>query len=86
MILQSNSKSEILAYFDEAIEKWPETKAWFNSKRADWILASLSHETSKIPITWWQLAPHHTGLCESSHFVDNEAIGRKQTLVGAVLK
>lgn len=71
---------------DKATKEWPETANWFKSKQVPWILAGLTREASKIPINWWISAPHHTGICESGHFVDNEAIGRKQSLLSAILK
>ena len=37
---------------DEAAERWPETKTWFRNKRADWVLAGMTTETSKIPVEW----------------------------------
>jgi hypothetical protein len=82
----SKSKSEVLKYFNEASTTWPETANWFKNKQHDWLLAGLTGEASRIPIQWWTMAPHHTGICESSHFVDNEAIGRKNSLLGAILK
>ncbi|PGG95215.1 hypothetical protein AJ80_10003 [Polytolypa hystricis UAMH7299] len=36
-------------------------------------------------MTWRTYARKHTGISESSHFADNEFIGRKQTLLAAVL-
>ncbi|KAJ6002324.1 hypothetical protein N7522_007551 [Penicillium canescens] len=86
MIFQSTSKDEVIRCMDKASEEFPETANWFKNKRASWILAGITCEASKIPIDWWIAAPHHTGICESSHFVDNEAIGRKQSLLTAVLK
>jgi hypothetical protein len=73
------------AIMTEAVEKWPDTKNWYQNKEVPWILAGITREASKIPINWWIAAQHHTGACESSHFVDNEAVGRKKSLLGAVL-
>ncbi|OOQ86331.1 hypothetical protein PEBR_21922 [Penicillium brasilianum] len=85
LILRADELSKVLGYMDQAAEVWPETANWFKNKRTPWILAGLTREASKIPIYWWIAAPHHTGICESSHFVDNEAIGRKQSLLAAIL-
>ncbi|KAK9342745.1 hypothetical protein V1522DRAFT_447941 [Lipomyces starkeyi] len=86
LIWSVNSKAEVLQIMDEVVEKWPETKAWFRHKKSDWILAGITSEASKIPIEWWTNAPHHTGISESSHFHDNEAVGRKQALLTAILR
>jgi hypothetical protein len=86
MIWNANSKAEVIRIMDEVTEKWPETLRWFQNKKVDWILAGITPEASKIPIEWWMNAPHHTGISESSHFHDNEAVGRKQALLTAILR
>ena len=85
-IWNANSKAEVIRIMDEAIEKWPETESWFQNKKVDWIPAGITPEASKIPIEWWMNAPHYTGISESSHFQDNEAVGRKQALLTAILR
>lgn len=85
-LFNANSLQEVYAWFDQITAEYPETTNWFNNKRVSWILAAVTCEASKIPINWWTNAPHHTGVCESSHFVDNQAVGRKQALLTAVLK
>ncbi|KAJ5110975.1 hypothetical protein N7532_001510 [Penicillium argentinense] len=74
LIWSANSKAEVIQIMDDVAEKWPETQKWFQNKKVDWILAGLTSEASKIPIDWWTNAPNHTGISESSHFHDNEAI------------
>ena len=86
MIWNATSKAEVIRIMDEVAEKWPETEKWFQNKKVDWILAGITPEASKIPIEWWMNAPHHTGISESSHFHDNEAVGRKQALLTAILR
>lgn len=84
-ILRANSIHHVHAIIKDASEAWPETAKWFKNKDVPWILAGMTKEASKIPINWWILAQHHTGSCESSHFMDNEAVGRKRSLLGAIL-
>jgi len=86
LIWTANSKAEVIQIMDDVAEKWPETQKWFANKKVDWILAGITSEASKIPIRWWTNAPHHTGISESSHFHDNEAVGRKQALLAAILR
>lgn len=86
LILNAESKKDVLDLMHQLVEYWPETKNWISNKKTDWILAGLTSEQSKIPIDWWNNAPHHTGISESSHYRDNEAIGRKQALLTAILR
>jgi hypothetical protein len=86
LMWNATSKAEVLKLMQETETQWPETKNWFKGKRADWILAGLTQEASKIPISWWNNAPKHTGVSESSHYHDNEAVGRKQALLTAILR
>jgi hypothetical protein len=86
LIFNARSKAEVLAIMDSTSAKWPETKHWFQNKMTSWVLAGITSEASKIPIHWWKLAPHHTGISESSHYRDNEAVGRKQALLTAIIR
>jgi hypothetical protein len=52
-----------------------ELATWLKSKQKDWILAGLSQEKSKVTIEWWTSARSHTGISESSHFVNNNFTG-----------
>ena len=79
-------KAEVIRIIDKVVEKWLETEKWFQNKRVDQILARITLEVSKIPIDQWINAPHYTGISESSHFHDNEAVGRKQALLTAILR
>ncbi|OJD12483.1 hypothetical protein ACJ73_09344, partial [Blastomyces percursus] len=85
-IWDMNNKRDILEQMDTMAKLWPELKTWLNSKRKDWILSALTLEQSRISADWWTFARNHTGITESSHFADNEFVGRKQTLLAAVLK
>jgi hypothetical protein len=85
MIFEASSKAELLEIMKEMSEKWLETTYWVQNKQVDWILASLSLEQSKIPIQWRRNALHHTGACESSHFVDNEAVGRRLPILTTII-
>jgi hypothetical protein len=85
MIFEATSKAELQEIMKETTKKWPETTHWVQSKQVDWILAGLSSEHSKIPIQWRRNAPHHTGVSESRHFVDNEAVGRKLPILTAII-
>ncbi|KAJ5081543.1 hypothetical protein NUU61_009807 [Penicillium alfredii] len=85
-IWEADSKQAVLSLMEAMISQFPETESWVKNKQVDWILSSITPEASKIPIHWWIQAPHHTGICESSHFVDNEAVGRKQALLTAILR
>ena len=71
---------------DKIVELWPETTHWIDNKRTPWILAGFTIQASKIPVNWRLSAPFHTGICESSHYADNKAIGRKGSLLSSVLK
>ncbi|KAJ5800659.1 uncharacterized protein N7518_002727 [Penicillium psychrosexuale] len=84
-LLVANSIHKVYAIMKDASDKWPETAFWFKNKQVPWILSGITREASKIPIDWWIAAQHHTGSCESSHFMDNEAVGRKKSLLGAIL-
>ena len=77
MIWNATSKAEVIRIIDKVAEKQPETEKWFQNKKVDWILARITLEASKIPIKQWINAPHYTRISESSHFHDNEAVGRK---------
>jgi hypothetical protein len=83
---RAKSLAEFHGYLNEAIRNFPETAHWFKTKLTPWILAAFTKEASRIPIDWWLAAPHHTGICEASHFIDNEAVGRRLTLLSAVLR
>jgi hypothetical protein len=65
---------------------YPELTTWLQNKLKPWILAGLVCEKSHIPKPWWLFARNHTGLSESSHFVDNNFTGRKLSLLAAVLR
>jgi hypothetical protein len=84
-ILAAEDLRTVHTYITEAIAKWPETEPWFKNKKVPWVLSGITRGASKIPINWWKAAQHHTGACESSHFMENEAVGRKKSLLGAVL-
>lgn len=84
-LLAATNIHAVHAIIADAVEKWPELESWFKNKKVPWILAGMTREASKIPINWWIAAQHHTGACESSHFMDNEAVGRKKSLLGAIL-
>ena len=73
---------------DHIIHLYPDEKlkSWLKHKCKDWILAGLCIGESRIPFQWWMLAPHHTGISESSHFQDNNFTGHKLPLLAAVLK
>jgi hypothetical protein len=86
LIFNARSKAEVLGIMDKTSRKWPETAYWFKNKITSWILAGITSEASKIPINWWKLAPHHTRISESSHYRDNEAVGRKQALLTAIIR
>lgn len=66
--------------------KYPELKNWCKNKMADWILAGLAKDRSRIPGIWWDYARKHSGLSESSHFQENNFTGRKLNLLAAVLR
>lgn len=82
----AKSKDELLTEMDRVCATYPELKSWISNKQKGWVLAGLAREQSKIPIQWWTYARKHTGICESSHFEDNNFTGRKISLLGAVLK
>lgn len=86
MIWNANSKAEVIRIMDEVVEKWLETEKWFQNKKVDWILAGITLEASKIPIEWWMNVLYYTGISESSHFYDNEVVGRKQALLTVILR
>lgn len=86
LIWEAKTKQDVIDLLDQMASTWPETSNWVKNKKKDWILAALSSQHSKIPIDWWNNATHHTGISESSHFMDNEAVGRKQALLTGILK
>jgi hypothetical protein len=83
---EAKTKSDVLERMQYICTRYPETKRWIDSKRRPWILSGLTLEQSKIPVEHWMYARKHTGISESSHFQDNNAVGRKQSLLAAVLK
>lgn len=85
---QATSHDEFLDMINHIISLYPDEKLerWLKHKCKDWILAGLCIGGSRIPYQWWMLAPHHTGISESSHFQDNNFTGRKLPLLAAVLK
>ena len=77
----AKSKDELLAEMDRVCAAYPELKSWISNKQKGWLLARLAREQSKIPIQWWTYARKHTGICESSHFEDNNFTDRKISLL-----
>ena len=76
----------LLERMDSICTLYPELKSWINSKKADWILAGLTTEQTKVPYHWWVYARKHLGIGESSHFSDNNYTGRNISLLAAVLR
>lgn len=86
-LFNSNSRAELDSQMDEICRAYPELMAWIRGKQGKrWIRAALSGQETKIPIEWWMNARKHTGLNESSHFSDNNFAGRKNTIIGGILK
>jgi len=85
-IWEAKTIEELEAKMDSISSVYPELKSWINSKKAPWILAGLTPETSKVPTEWWDYARKHTGAGESSHFSDNTFAGRKLTMLKACLR
>ncbi|KAJ5876479.1 uncharacterized protein N7529_002063 [Penicillium soppii] len=86
LIFSARSKAEVLAIMDHTSAKWPETKHWFQNNMTSWVLTGIISEMSKVPIHWWNLAPHHKGISESSQYRDNEAVCRKQALLTTIIR
>jgi hypothetical protein len=84
-LFDASSMTELRDIIDEVSQRFLETANWFKNKLPPWILAGINSEASKIPEQWWANAYHHTGISESSHFMDNEAVGRKLSLLSAIL-
>lgn len=82
----AETKQGLLEKMDSICVVHPELKPFFNGKKADWILAGLTIEQSKVPYEWWVYARKHTGISESSHFRDNNYTGRKLSLLSAILR
>ena len=85
-IWYEDTVTSVIQRIDSISTLYPKLKSWINSKKADWILAGLTTEQSKVPYDWWTFARKHTGIGESSHFTDNNYSGRKISLLAAVLR
>lgn len=82
----TTSVHDLQAQIQVLCSTYPELSTWLRNKSKPWILAGLVCEKSHIPKPWWLFARSHTGLSESSHFVDNNFTGRKLSLLAAVLR
>lgn len=85
-VLASETKQQYLEGVVRICAAYPdELKTWFHGKRVDWVRAALVPRTSHIPGIYLSYARRETNIIEASHAEDNNAAGRKQSLLGAIL-
>jgi hypothetical protein len=88
----SSSRDELLKKVDGILEVFADDKLkrWLQHKTSKpWILGALCPGQSKmgyVAYEYWRLVSKHTNISESSHFLDNNATGRKLSLLGGVLR
>jgi hypothetical protein len=64
---------------------YPELTKWLKHKETSWIMSGLAQSESKVAINYWIYARKHTGISESSHFQENNRVGRKTSMLRACL-
>lgn len=64
---------------------YPELKNWFQGKMKPWMVSAFVQSESKVPKLSWAYARKNSNLAEVSHFEENNAVGRKLTLLTAML-
>jgi hypothetical protein len=85
----SSSRDELLGKVDSILQLFPgdKLKRWLQHKTSKpWILGALCPGQSKMDYEHWRLVSKQTNISESSHFQDNNATGRKLSLLGGVLR
>lgn len=83
------SREEFFKKMEGILELFPHDKLrrWLEHKSSKpWILGGLCPGQSKMDFQYWRLVSKHTNISESSHFLDNNATGRKLSLLGGVLR
>lgn len=81
-----STRAALLDNMRSICRQYPDLKRWIRHKQAHWLVSGLAHSESKVPIEYWTIARKHTGLCESSHFQENNYVGRKTSMLHACLK
>lgn len=84
-LFDSKSREEVRQNMHSMCLLYPELKQWIVNKQPQWILSGLVQSESKVPTSYWIHAKKHTGDSESSHFQENNFVGRGRSLVAAAL-
>ena len=86
LLWEAGSITEYRKHIKELCTTYPELESWFKAKQKPWIVSALIQSESRVPGISWVYARKNTNLAESTHFEDNNATGRKLTLLGVILR
>ena len=79
------TRSALAAHMHSMCTLYPELRTWIINKQPQWLLSGICQSESRVAIEDWTLAKKHTGDSESSHFQENNFIGRGRSICAAAL-